>query len=156
MYSKEEIKKLHIDFWELFKKRCAVHPDLEHKKKNFMLHRTKIRGVAFRFDVDRKNATVMLELHHKNEDTRIKAYEIVERYKAIMESGFENGLIWEYFFQREDSGQEVCRIYKQLKNVDIHNRNQWPDIYNFFIENMLRLEENFSEISEILREELQG
>jgi hypothetical protein len=106
--------------------------------------------------MDRKSATVMLELYHKNEDTRIKAYEILERYKAIMESGFENGLRWEYFFQREDSGQEVCRIYKQLENVDIHNRNQWPDIYNFFIENMLRLEENFSEISEILREELQG
>ncbi len=155
MYSKEEIKNLHIDFWELFKKRCEVHPDLKYKKKNFMLHRTKIRGVAFRFDVNRRNATVMLEIHHRNEDTRIKAYEIVERYKAIMEEGFGNGLIWKFYHQREDSGQEVCRVYTQLENVDIHNRNQWPDIYNFFIENMLRLEENFSNISDILRDELQ-
>jgi len=156
MYSKEEIKKLHIDFWELFRKRCEVHPDLIHKKKNFMLHRTKIRGVAFRFDANRTHAMVMLEIHHKNEDTRIKAYEIVERYKTLMENGFEGGLIWEFYYQREDSGQEVCRIYTKLENVDIHNRNQWPDIYNFFIENMLRMEENFSEFSDILKEELQG
>ncbi len=156
MYSKQEIKKLHIDFWELFKRRCEVHPDLQHKKKNFKLHRTKIRGVAFRFDVNRKNATVMLEIHHKNEDTRIKAYEIVERYKAIMEEGFENGLQWEFYHQRKDSGQEVCRIYTLLENVDIHNRSQWPDIYNFFIENMLRLEENFLQISDVLKDELQG
>ncbi len=156
MYSKEEIKKIHIDFWELFRRRCEVHPDLQHKKKKFILHRTKIRGVAFRFDVNQENAKVMLEISHRNEDTRIKAFEIIERYKTIMEEGFENGLNWEFYHQREDSGQEVCRIYTQLENADIHNRNQWPDIYNFFIENMLRLEENFSEISDVVREELQG
>ena len=121
MYSNEEIKKLRIDFWKLFKRRCEVHPELKNKKKNFMLHRTKTRGVAFRFDVNRKHATVMLEIHHKNEDTRIKAYEIIERYKTIMESGFNEGLNWEYYHQREHSGQEVCRIYAQLENVDIHN-----------------------------------
>lgn len=156
MYSREEIKKLHIDFWELFRKRCEVHPVLQHKKKNFILHRTKIRGVAFRFDVNRENAKVILELSHRNEDTRLKAYEIIERYKVIIEDGFEDGLTWEFYHQREDSGQEVCRIFTSLDNVDIHNRNQWPDIYNFFIENMLRMEENFAQISEILREELQG
>ena len=62
MYSREEIKKLHIDFWELFRKRCEVHPALKKKKKNFVLHRTKIRGVAFRFDVNRENAKVILEI----------------------------------------------------------------------------------------------
>ncbi len=156
MYSREEIKKLHIDFWELFRKRCEVHPALKKKKKNFVLHRTKIRGVAFRFDVNRENAKVILEIHHRNEDTRLKAFEIIERYKNVMEEGCENGLTWEFYHQREDSGQEVCRIYIQLENVDIHNRNQWPDIYNFFIENMLQLEENFAVISDIVREELQG
>lgn len=156
MYSKEEIKKLHVDFWELFRKRCEVHPMLQHKKKNFILHRTKIRGVAFRFDVNRENAKVMLEIHHRSEDTRLKAYEIIERYKVILEEGFEKGLIWEFYHQREDSGQEVCRIFIVLENVDIHNRNQWPDIYNFFIENMLRFEDNFSQISDIVRDELQG
>ena len=156
MYSKEEIKKLHLDFWELFKQRCEVHPELKFKKKKFILHRTKIRGVAFRFEVGRKNAKVMIEIFHRNEDTRIKAFEIIERYKTHMEDGFENGLTWDYFYQREDSGQEVCRIYTTLDNVDIHRKNQWPDIYNFFIENMVRMEDNFSVISEIVKEELQG
>jgi len=52
--------------------------------------------------------------------------------------------------------QEVCRIYTQLDNTRIHNRNQWTDIYNFIIENMIKLEENFSQISDIVRKELQG
>ena len=155
MYSKEEIKKLHLDFWELFRKRCEVHPALQHKKKNFILHRTKIRGVAFRFETGRENAKVMMEISHRNEDTRLKAFEIVERYKTILEKGYENGLTWEFYHQRDDSGQEVCRIFTQLDNADFHRREHWPNIFNFFIENMLRLEENFSVISDILKEELQ-
>lgn len=156
MYSKEEAKELSIDFWELFSTRCEVHPELKFKKKKWMLHRTKIRGVALRFEIGRKNAKVILELNHKNENLRIKAFELLERYKIILEEGFENGLIWEFYHQREDSGQEVCRIYNQLENVDLHRQNQWPEIFNFYIENMLKLENNFLEISDILREELQG
>lgn len=156
MYSREEVKKLSIDFWELFKKRCEAHPELKLKKKKWILHRTKIRGVALRFEIGRKDAKVILELYHKNENLRIKAFEVLERYKIILEEGFDNGLIWEFYHQREDSGQEVCRIYTFLENVDLHRQNQWPQIFNFYIENMMKLENNFLEISDILREELQG
>lgn len=156
MYSRVEAKKLSLEFWELFNKRCEVHPELKFKKKKWILHRTKIRNFALRFEITRQSAKVMLELHHRSEDQRIRAFETVERYKAILEEGFENGLIWEFYHQREDSGQEVCRIYSELEGVDLHRQNLWPDIYNFFIENMLHLERNFLEISDVLREELQG
>lgn len=156
MYSKEEKKLLTIDFWNLFKKRCAVHPVLKVKKKNFILHRTKIKGVALRFDIGRNDAKVILELHNRSERLRLKAYEILERYKIILEEGFENGLSWEYYYERPDSGQEVCRIYTKLENVDFHRQNQWPDIYNFFIDNMLQLEENFMQVKDILEAELKS
>ena len=153
MYSKEEKKKLMIDFWELFKRRCAVHPDLRYKKKKFILHRTKIKGVALRFDIGRKDAMVILELHNRSEQIRLKAYEILERYKVVIEEGFDNGLTWEFYYQRPDSGQEVCRIYTRLENVDLHRQNQWPDIYNFFIENMIKLEDNFLLVRDVLEGE---
>ncbi|NQU53980.1 MAG: DUF4268 domain-containing protein [Bacteroidetes bacterium] len=156
MYSKEEKKKLMIDFWELFKRRCAVHPDLQFKKKRFILHRTKIKGVALRFDIGRKDALVILELHNRSERLRLKAFEVLERYKVIIEEGFENGLTWEFYYQRTDSEQEVCRIYTTLENVDLHRQNQWPDIYNFFIENMMKLEENFLLVRDVLEVELKN
>lgn len=154
MYSKEEAKKLRFSFWELFGKRCEVHPLLKNRKRKWLLHRTKIKGVALRFEVGRENARVILELSQRNEELRLKAFEILEQYKAIVEAGFENGLTWEYYYQREDSHQEVCRIYSTLENVDLHRQNQWPDIYNFFIENMLKLEENFLAVRDILKESL--
>jgi len=154
MYSIEEAKKLRLDFWEQFGKRCEIHPLLRDKNKKWLLHRTKIKGVALRFEVGRENAKVILELGNRNEDKRLKAFEILERYKAIIENDFEYGLIWEFYHQREDSGQEVCRIYAIKENIDLHRQNQWPDIFNFFIENMMQLEENFLAVRDILREEL--
>jgi hypothetical protein len=65
-------------------------------------------------------------------------------------------LIWEFFHEREDSGQEVAQIYTILPNVNLFRQNLWPDIFNFFIENMVRLEENFLQIRDILKEELEN
>jgi hypothetical protein len=154
MYSKEEIKKLSVDFWNLFGKRCEVHPELMYKKRKWVLHRTKIKEVALRFEISRDDAKVILELGNRSENLRLKAYEFLERYKVVIEDGFEHGLIWEFFHEREDSGKVVCRIFNRLPNVDFHRQNQWPEIFNFYIENMLLLENNFLSVRDLLQEEL--
>jgi len=154
MYSKEELKQLNILFWEKFGKYCEVHPILREKSRKWVLHRTKIKDVVLRFEVDRYAVKVILELGSKSEKLRFKAYEFLEQYKVVMEDGFDDGLIWEFYHEREDSSKEVCRIYTELNNVDFHRQNQWPDIFNFFIENMSKLEENFLSIRDLLQEEL--
>ena len=156
MYSKEEIKELHLKFWQNFKNYCETQSILNYKKKRWILNETQIRGVALRFELERENAKVILEIQNKHEDRRLQIFEILERYKAVVEEGFENGLIWEFYHQREDNNQEVCRIYTQLENVDWHNQNQWPEIYNFYIKNMLQMEDNFLMVKEVVKEELRN
>lgn len=154
MYSKDEIKKLRLSFWELFGKRCEVHPELMYRKRKWMLHKTKIKGISLRFEVSRSDAKVLLELGNRSENLRLKAYEFLEQYKVVIEEGFDNGLTWEFYHEREDSDKEICRIYARLPDVDFHRQNQWPDIFNFYIENMLKLETNFLSIRDILQEHL--
>jgi hypothetical protein len=156
MFSKEEVKELWQSFWQNFKTHCETHPALNFKKKRWILNETQIRGVALRFDVDRENARVILELQNKSEDRRLQIFEILERYKVIVEEGFTEGLKWEFYHQREDNKHEVCRIYAQMNNVDWHRKLDWPDIYNFFIENMLLMESNFLMVKDSLKEELKG
>jgi len=74
--------------------------------------------------------------------------------KVVLEEGFEKGLIWEFYHRRSDNGQEVCRIFTQLDDVDFHKQEQWPAIFAFFVENMKRLEENYLMLKEMLQEEL--
>lgn len=154
MYSKDELRQLNIQFWEKFGQYCDVHPRLQHKSKKWMLHHTKIKDVALRFETNREDAKVILELSSNSEKLRFKAYEFLELYKVVLEEGFENGLIWEFYHEREDSQKEVCRIYTQLDRVDFHRQSQWPEIFSFFIENMSLLEENFMSVRDLLREEL--
>jgi hypothetical protein len=44
----------------------------------------------------------------------------------------------------------------QLENTDWHHQNQWAAIYDFFIKNMLQMEENFLMVKEVLKEELRN
>jgi hypothetical protein len=156
MYSKDELKELHLSFWQNFKGYCETQSILNYKKKRWILNETQIRGVALRFELERENAKVILEIQNKHEDRRLQIFEILERYKVVVEEGFETGLIWEFFHQREDNNQEVCRIFTQLDNTDWHNQNQWTIIYDFFIKNMLQMEENFLMVKEIVKEELRN
>ncbi len=153
MYNREEAKQLRKQFWAQFGKRCEIIPELLHRKKKWMLYNTKIGGLDLKFEIDRFDAWVMIEVNAKNEDRRLRIFELLEQYKLILEDGFPDGLEWELCFTRE-SGEEVARVYVMNREYDIHRQNQWPDIYNFFIDNMLRLEQNFLEIRDLLQEQL--
>lgn len=153
MYSKEEAKQLRKKFWTLFGERCKVVPELKGKKKKWVLYDTKISGLDLKFDVDRDTVRVMIEVNHRNENRRLEIYEKLEKYRLILEEGFAGGLQWDFLFTRE-SGAEVCCIFIEGTGFDIHRQNQWPDIYNFMIENMLKLESNFMDIRDLLKEEL--
>lgn len=155
MYSPEEAKNIRKEFWILFDQRCELVPELKRRKKKWLLYDTKIKGIDLKFEAGRNEVSVILEVNHRNENKRLEIYETLEKYKVILEDGFQEGLIWDYCFVRE-SGAEVCRIYVSKEGLDIHRQNQWPDIYNFFIENMLILENNFLGIRDVLKEILNG
>ncbi|WP_372775891.1 DUF4268 domain-containing protein [Mangrovibacterium sp.] len=153
MYTREEAKQLRKNFWMMFGKRCEIIPQLLHRKKKWILYDTKIGGLDLKFDIDRFEAWVMIEVNAKSEDRRLQIFELLEKYKVILEEGFENGLQWEICYTREH-GEEVCRIFVLQEGFDLHRQNQWADIYNFFIDNMLVLERNFLDIRDVLQEEL--
>ena len=153
MYTQEEAKQIRQQFWDTFAKRCEIVPELRYRKKKWILYDTKISGIDLKFDAGREEALVMIEINSRAEARRIFIFETLEKYKILLEEGFENGLIWDFCVVRE-SGQEVCRIYEKMVNVDIHKQKQWPDIFNFMIDNMLKLETNFMEIRDVLQEEL--
>ncbi len=153
MYNKDELKLLRKEFWAVFAHRCEIVPELQCRRKKWVLYDTGLSGIDLKFDVTRKEALVMIEINSRLEERRLEIFETMQKYRLLLEEGFEEPLIWDFCFVRE-SGQEVCRIYKSLTGVDFHRQNQWPDIFNFFIGNMLILERNFLEIKDSLEAEL--
>ncbi|HEY3371640.1 MAG TPA: DUF4268 domain-containing protein [Prolixibacteraceae bacterium] len=153
MYSKDETKLLRKEFWIVFARRCEIVPELKHKKKKWVLYDTGLSGIDLKFEVTRKEALVMIEINSGEESRRLQIFETIQKYRKLLEVGFDKPLIWDGCYVRE-SGQEVCRIYTLLPNVDFHQQIQWPTIFNFLIDNMLILENNLMEIKDGLDAEL--
>lgn len=123
---------------------------MKGRRKMWILHKTKVPHVQLKFDTGRDGVQVILELLHRSETERLEMYELIERCKGILEEGFENGLIWDFAYVR-DNGQEVCRIYCEQKGLDLHRQADWEEMYTFMAENMYRLETNFLEIRELIK-----
>ena len=151
MYSKDELKKLKIEFWESFAAYCEVQPYLRRRRKMWTLYNTKVKGVELKFDANRKGAYVILEVNHRQEKERLEMYERLTWYKETLEKDFPDGLIWDCCFVRE-TGNEVARIYVAKEGLDLHRREHWGDFFSFMARQMYLLERNFMSIAEYLRE----
>jgi hypothetical protein len=151
MYSKDELKKLKIEFWESFAAYCEVQPYLRRRRKMWTLYNTKVKGVELKFDANRKGAYVILEVNHRQEEERLEMYERLTWYKETLEKDFPDGLIWDCCFVRE-TGNEVARIYVAKEGLDLHRREHWGDFFSFMARQMYLLERNFMSIAEYLRE----
>lgn len=151
MYSKDELKKLKIEFWESFAAYCKVQPYLRRRRKMWTLYNTKVKGVELKFDANRKGAYVILEVNHRQEEERLEMYERLTWYKETLEKDFPDGLIWDCCFVRE-TGNEVARIYVAKEGLDLHRREHWGDFFSFMARQMYLLERNFMSIAEYLRE----
>lgn len=151
MYSKDELKNLKLEFWESFAAYCDVQPYLRGRKKIWTLYDTKVKGVELKFDATRTEASVILEVNHRQEDPRLEMFERLTWYKDTLEIDFPEGLIWDICFVR-DTGKEVARIYLSKTGIDYHRREHWGDFFAFMASQMYLLERNFMSIAEYLRE----
>lgn len=149
MYSKDEEKELKKEFWRKLGNRTRKIPGQRGKEKIWLGDRTNIKGIDLRFDVSRKNIIVALEIKNKNESRRLTLYEKLEATKKIFENEFGGELIWDFAYEKE-FGEQVCRVYKEMK-ADYLISEQWPVIFKFMIENMLRMEKAFLEVQDYLK-----
>jgi hypothetical protein len=150
MFSKEEAKQLREEFWDSFKRMSSGRRARKKLPENWTLAQTGIKALNLRFHVDREVAQVGIDLETRNMDKRIELFEKLESLKKLIEEAMESSMIWELEYIREN-GKSVSRIYLQLEDVDIYNRDTWQAAHKFMYENMMKLEAFFLEYRDILK-----
>lgn len=140
MFSKEESKRLRQDFWISFGK------SFPHK---WTLYNTKIKGLSFKFHFEIKRAMVSIDIDHIDLEKRIEIWEKIMSLKSILKEEFLPDAIFEDSYLLENQ-KEISRVYLELHNVSIHNKNTWQQTMVFLNENMLKLEDFFDDYQEIL------
>lgn len=151
MYSKEEARLLRKEFWESFAKYTNFYSKKVGEPVQWMLYKTEIKGLELKFELERKCIRVLLELNLKNENKRFDMYVELDKYKNVINDGFQDALIWEEEYFLEEN-KKVSRVYAELKGETFHNRDKWPLIFNFMASNMYQLQTNFILIHDIFKE----
>ena len=150
MYSKEEAKLLREEFWDRFKTMSTRRRTRKKLPGNWLLTNTGVKALNLRFHVDRKVAQVGMYLETRNMVKRLELYEKLESVKKILEEAMKEPMTWEIEYIREN-GKPVSRIYLQLENVDIYNRDSWQKTHQFMYEKMMRLEAFYREYRDFFK-----
>lgn len=150
MYSREEVKILKREFWTGFDAFCAELPRFKIRKRKWILYNTKIKGVELKFDAARDGAYVIFELNHPKTSKRLEMFELMKKYKVVVDQYFADAE-WQEQFEKP-CGTLVSRIYRHLGGLDIHRQEQWPEFYPFLSREMCHCERMFKEMRELLQD----
>jgi hypothetical protein len=139
MFSKEDSRKLREEFWIAFGKSFP---------NKWILYKTKIKGLSFKFHFDLRLAMVSIDVDTEFEQ-RIKIWDKLVALKSILLEEYLPEAVYEDFFLLENK-KEISRIYVELKNVSIHNKNTWRETMEFLNQSMHQIEVFFEEYKDII------
>lgn len=145
MYSRDEARDLKKRFWDGLSTYAENDPALRGRKHKFLLHNTRLKGVAMKFDATREGAYVILEIDHRSEEQQEKLLNHFLEYRELLEADFDEPLIWDTHYVK-DCGKQVIYIYCKQEGLDIHRQEQWNDFYRFMVANMVKLENGFRQV----------
>ncbi len=141
MFSKEESARLRKEFWTSFGKSFP---------RKWLRYNTKIKDLSLKFYADRKKAAVSIDIEMKDELLREIYFDKFLSLKGILTTEIPN-LVFDKNHYLEN-GKKISRIYVELPNVSIHNKDTWATIYQFFNEKMDKIENIFIEYQDFIKD----
>ena len=143
MFSKEESAKLRKEFWVSFGKSFP---------RKWLLYNTQIKGVAFKFQADRKRASVCLDFENPDDDANELLFDQLISLKKILETEYLPEVIYDDNFEL-DNRKIIRRIHVPYnKKFSIHNKNTWKECYEFFVETMTEFEMFYYEYEDFIKQ----
>jgi hypothetical protein len=140
MFSKEQSKEIRQQFWIFFGKRYP---------RKWLLYNTGIKDLSLKFDFDTKKAIVAIESAATDEIDRGYYFDKLISLKKILLEDVSSELIFKESYPLP-SGKVVSRCYLSIDNVSIHNKNTWPDVFEFFNTYMDKIENFYVEYKDYI------
>ena len=143
MFSKEEAAQFRKEFWTSFGKSFP---------RKWLLYNTKIKGLAFKFQADRKKALVCFDIENPDDIANVLYYEQILSLKNILITEHLSEVIFDETYEL-DNGKIIHRIYVPFpEEFSIHNKNTWQKCFEFFVATMPEFELFFYEYEDYIRQ----
>ena len=145
MYSRQEAAQLKQEFWTAFGQYLSPVLSAEGERINWINYKTGEKNIFFRLHADNKNASVSIELTHKDRDIQQLYFEQFVQFKKLLES--TTGEEWQWqLHTADDFGKTISKIYTELKDVSIFKKEDWSRLISFFKQRIIALDEFWSNV----------
>ncbi|HEY0677799.1 MAG TPA: DUF4268 domain-containing protein [Chitinophagaceae bacterium] len=145
MYSKQESSRLRQEFWTVFGRYMNPVISAEGERVNWINYKTGEKHVFFRMEAGSNLATIAIELTHPDHSIQQLYFEHFLQLKHVLES--ELGEPWEWQLHvTDEQGRTISRIYKQISNVSLFRKDDWPALISFFKERLIALDSFWSNV----------
>lgn len=143
MYSKEQASQIRQSFWTAFGQYLAPQPSADGLKINWINYKTGIKYISFKMQTDNRSASIAIEISHPDAGIQELFFEQFKELKAVLHNTLQEE--WEWALHTTDEyGKVVSRIYKDLPQASIFNRDDWPKLISFFKPRIIALDEFWS------------
>jgi hypothetical protein len=151
MFSKEEAKRLIKLFWTSYGKFMGKHQSFLGKNIKWVNYKTGVKDVYFRLRADSKKAEIAIEIQHKDDGIRELFFDQFLELKTVFTS-MVGEWIWEKNIYNEQ-GIQISKIYLPYpERANVYDQNTWAGCFKFFEENIVSLDEFWSEFSDLLKQ----
>jgi hypothetical protein len=147
LYSKEETSQLRQAFWTAFGQYISPQLSTEGLRVNWVNYKTGLKYVYFKMEADKKTATISIELAHPDMGIRELFFEQFLEFKNILHITTGEEWLWE-MYHTDENGKTTSRIYQQLNDVSIFNKNDWPALISFFKPRIIALDEFWNDVKD--------
>jgi len=141
LYSKAEIQQLKRDFWTAF---ADAYP------RKWLLYDTKIKDVSLKFLAEGKHAEVMLAIEPREDEKRYAYFDKILSLQTLLREEYLPEAMIEKDFYLEN--KIISKVWVQMDGLTMNNRDNWPQIFDFFAQNMTQLELFFREFEDYIRD----
>ena len=143
MYSKDEASQIKQAFWTAFGQYIAPQLSADGLRTNWINYKTGIKHLSFKMQADKRSAYIAIEITHPDAGMQELMFEQFKELKNVLHSTINEDWEWQ-LHTVDESHKTVSRIYKELPNVSVFTRNDWPALISFFKPRIIALDEFWS------------
>lgn len=134
-----------LEFWKYFSDKIKGRSVLYQKEINsnwqrgYLGNGSSLRGVSYGINVTRRHVScgLYIDTGIKNENKKI--FDLLEGFKDEIEEKIGKKLDW----KRKDNIRS-CTIYLVKTGTNVYQSKEWPEITEFLIEEMNKMEQSFN------------
>lgn len=125
MFSRQEASQLIKEFWTVFGKYMLPVPSAEGGSVNWINYKTGVKNIRFHMQADESNATVAIELDHKDPELRESA---IQKFRLSNDELQQLPGIWRWEKAEE---KDTDLFITRLSSVHIIRKTDWPQMISF-------------------------